>query len=274
MKVNNLQQRTITGLVFASLVIGSILWNPYLQTVVFSVFMVLGLMEYYRLFKGQKEIQVSSEIGIFIGLFIFTLLVGISLKILPVISITFIVPLLFTLILVELWKKHEHPISNIALMVFGILYVVIPFYLTIDLNLRNTFYLPTVVGMFFLIWTNDTFAYVCGRLFGKHKLFERISPNKTWEGTIGGIVFTLALGFIIGKYINEGNTFFWVISAVIIAPGSIFGDLLESLFKRSLNIKDTGTILPGHGGILDRFDAALFSIPFFYCWNMVYYYWN
>jgi len=274
MKVNNLLQRTITGLVFASLVIGSILWNPYLQTVVFSVFMVLGLMEYYRLFKGQKEIQVSSEIGIFIGLFIFTLLVGISLKILPVISITFIVPLLFTLILVELWKKHEHPISNIALMVFGILYVVIPFYLTIDLNLRNTFYLPTVVGMFLLIWTNDTFAYVCGRLFGKHKLFERISPNKTWEGTTGGIVFTLLLGFIIGKYINEGNTFFWIISAVIIAPGSIFGDLLESLFKRSLNIKDTGTILPGHGGILDRFDAALFSIPFFYCWNMVYYYWN
>jgi len=274
MKVNNLLQRTITGLVFASLVIGSILWNPYLQTVVFSIFMVLGLMEYYRLFKGQKEIQVSSEIGIFIGLFIFTLLVGISLKILPVISITFIVPLLFTLILVELWKKHEHPISNIALMVFGILYVVIPFYLTIDLNLRNTFYLPTVVGMFFLIWTNDTFAYVCGRLFGKHKLFERISPNKTCEGTICGIVFTLALGFSIGKYINEGNTFFWVISAVIIAPGSIFGDLLESLFKRSLNIKDTGTILPGHGGILDRFDAALFSIPFFYCWNMVYYYWN
>ena len=274
MKVNNLLQRTITGLVFASLVIGSILWNPYLQTVVFSVFMVLGLMEYYRLFKGQKDIQVSSEIGIFIGLFIFSLLVGISLKILPVISITFIVPLLFTLILVELWKKHEHPISNIALMVFGILYVVIPFYLTIDLNLRNTFYLPTVVGMFLLIWANDTCAYVCGRLFGKHKLFERISPNKTWEGTIGGIVFTLLLGFIIGKYINEGNTFFWVISAVIIAPGSIFGDLLESLFKRSLNIKDTGTILPGHGGILDRFDAALFSIPFFYCWNMVYYYWN
>lgn len=274
MKVNNLLQRSITGLVFASLVIGSILWNPYLQTVVFSVFMVLGLMEYYRLFKGQKDIQVSSEIGIFIGLFIFTLLVGISLKILPVISITFIVPLLFTLILVELWKKHEHPISNIALMVFGILYVVIPFYLTIDLNLRNTFYLPTVVGMFLLIWANDTCAYVCGRLFGKHKLFERISPNKTWEGTIGGIIFTLLLGFIIGKYINEGNTFFWVISAVIIAPGSIFGDLLESLFKRSLNIKDTGTILPGHGGILDRFDAALFSIPFFYCWNMVYYYWN
>jgi len=272
--VNNLLQRTITGVVFASLVIGSILWNPYLQTLVFSVFMVLGLMEYYRLFKDQKDIQVSSEIGIFIGLFIFTLLVGISLKILPVISITFIVPLLFTLILVELWKKHQNPISNIALMIFGILYVVIPFYLTIDLNLRNTFYLPTVVGMFLLIWANDTFAYICGRLFGKHKLFERISPNKTWEGTLGGIVFTLLLGFIIGKYVNEGNTFFWIISAVIIAPGSIFGDLLESLFKRSLNIKDTGTILPGHGGILDRFDAALFSIPFFYCWNMVYYYWN
>lgn len=170
-------------------------------------------------------------------------------------------------------EKEANPILNIALLVFGIIYVVIPFYLAVDLNLRNTSYMPRVVGMFLLIWTNDTFAYLTGRLIGKTKLFERISPNKTWEGTIGGVLFTLLFAYIIGKYINEGETFFWMISAVIIIPGAIFGDLLESLFKRSLNLKDTGNILPGHGGILDRFDAALFTIPFFYCWNMVDYYW-
>jgi phosphatidate cytidylyltransferase len=128
--------------------------------------------------------------------------------------------------------------------------------------------------MFLLIWTNDTFAYFSGRAFGKRKLFERISPKKTWEGTIGGILFTLLLGFIIGAYINKGEVLFWMVSALIIAPGAIFGDLLESLFKRSLNIKDSGKILPGHGGVLDRFDAALFTIPFFYCWSIIYLYWK
>jgi len=270
--MNNLIQRSITGAIFAFVVLGSIIWDPYAQAIVFSVFMVLGLLEFYNLFSKHSFVQVSKEIGIFIGLFIFSLLVGVSLEWLPQISILFIFPLFFTLILAEMWRKKEHPLINISVLVFGIIYVVIPFFLTIDLNLRNTSFLPNVVGMYLLIWTNDTFAYLSGRLFGKTKLFERISPKKTWEGTVGGVIFTLVLGYIIGAYINEGDELFWIISALIIAPCAIFGDLLESLFKRSLNIKDSGKILPGHGGILDRFDAALFAIPFFYCWAMVYAY--
>jgi phosphatidate cytidylyltransferase len=268
--MNNLIQRSITGALFAFVVLGSIIWDPYAQAIVFSVFMVLGLLEFYNMFSSHSFAQVSKEIGIFIGLFIFSLLVGISFQWLPVISILFIFPLFFTLILAELWRKKEHPIINISVLVFGIIYVVIPFFLTIDLNLRSTSFLPTVVGMYMLIWTNDTFAYLTGRVMGKTKLFERISPKKTWEGTVGGIVFTLILGYCIGAFINRGEELFWVISAIIIAPCAIFGDLLESLFKRSLNIKDSGKILPGHGGILDRFDAALFAIPFFYCWAMIY----
>lgn len=268
--MNNLIQRSITGAIFAFVVLGSIIWDPYAQAIVFSVFMVLGLLEFYNLFSKHSFVQVSKEIGIFIGLFIFSLLVGVSLEWLPQISILFIFPLFFTLILAEMWRKKEHPLINISVLVFGIIYVVIPFFLTIDLNLRNTSFLPNVVGMYLLIWTNDTFAYLSGRLFGKTKLFERISPKKTWEGTVGGVIFTLVLGYIIGAYINEGDELFWIISALIIAPCAIFGDLLESLFKRSLDIKDSGKILPGHGGILDRFDAALFAIPFFYCWAMVY----
>jgi phosphatidate cytidylyltransferase len=268
--MNNLIQRSITGALFALVVLGSILWDPYAQALVFSVFMVLGLVEFYNLFNNHRVVKVSKEIGIFIGIFIFSLLVGISFQWLPVISILFIFPLFFTLILAELWRKKEHPLVNISVLVFGIIYIVIPFFLTIDLNLRNTSYLPSVVGMYLLIWTNDTFAYFTGRFIGKTKLFERISPKKTWEGTLGGIVFTLLLGYIIGAFINRGEELFWIISAIIIAPCAIYGDLLESLFKRSLNIKDSGNILPGHGGILDRFDAALFAIPFFYCWAMIY----
>lgn len=268
--MNNLIQRSITGALFAIVVLGSILWDPYAQAIVFSIFMVLGLLEFYNLFNTHTFVQVSKEIGIFIGLFIFSLLVGVSFQWLPIISILFIFPLFFTLILAELWRKKEHPLINISVLVFGIIYVVIPFFLTIDLNLRSTSYLPTVIGMYLLIWTNDTFAFLTGKLVGKTKLFKRISPKKTWEGTIGGVLVTLLLGYLIGAFINKGEEMFWVISAMIIAPCAIYGDLLESLFKRSLDIKDSGTILPGHGGILDRFDAALFAIPFFYCWAMVY----
>jgi phosphatidate cytidylyltransferase len=273
--MNNLLQRTITGTLFAIVVLGSILWDAYAQAVVFSVFMILGLLEFYNLFNKHKVVRVSTEIGIFIGIFIFALLVGFSLEWLPIISILFIFPLFFTLILEELWRKSEHPLVNISVLVFGIIYIVLPFWLTIDLNLREdkeNHYMPLVVGMYLLIWTNDTFAYFTGRKFGKTKLFERISPKKTWEGTVGGIVVTLIVGYIFGSIVNRGDELFWVIAAAIIAPCAIFGDLLESLFKRSLNIKDSGTILPGHGGILDRFDAALFAIPFFYCWAMIYEY--
>lgn len=268
--MNNLLQRSITGAIFAVVVLGSILWDPYIQAIVFSVFMVLGILEFYNLFNDHHYVKVSKEIGVFIGIFIFSLLVGVSFQWLPVISILFIFPLFFTLILVELWRKTVHPLINISVLVFGIIYIVIPFFLTIDLNLRSTSYLPSVVGMYLLIWTNDTFAYLTGRVVGRTKLFERISPKKTWEGTVGGILFTLLVGYIIGAFINRGEEMFWMISAIIIAPCAIFGDLLESLFKRSLNIKDSGNILPGHGGILDRFDAALFAIPFFYCWAMFY----
>ena len=242
--MNNLAIRSITGLLFGTVVIGSILCGPYTLIATFSTFMLLGLLEFYRLFKDHSYLKISKEIGVFIGAFIFTILVGISMKTLPILCISFIFPLFFTLVLAELWKKQENPLLNIALLVFGIIYVVLPFYLAIDLSLGNTSYMPKVIGMF-----------------------------KTWEGTIGGALFTILFACIIGQYINEGELFFWMVSAAIIIPGAIFGDLLESLFKRSLNLKDSGNILPGHGGILDRFDAALFTIPFFYCWNIVYYYW-
>ncbi|MCE2685278.1 MAG: phosphatidate cytidylyltransferase [Cryomorphaceae bacterium] len=272
--IGNLGQRMITGAVFGTLVIGSMLWNPYAFALVFSFFMVVGLWEFYRFFKTHQVVEVSSEIGIFIGIFIYILLVGISLEWFSVISLSLIFPLFFTLILNELWAKHAHPLLNISVLVFGIIYVVGPFYLSIDLHVRDTSTLPKVLGMFILIWTNDSFAYFSGRVFGKRKLFERISPKKTWEGTMGGIIFTLFFGFLIGTYINKGEVLFWMISALIIAPGAILGDLLESLFKRSLDIKDSGKILPGHGGVLDRFDAALFTIPFFYCWSIIYLYWK
>lgn len=269
--MSNLLTRALTGAVFVTIVIGSILWNPYAMILVFALFMLLGLNEYFQLFKKHEQVKVKGKIGLFIGSFIFSVLVGISLEWLPIASLALVFPLFFTLVLTELWRKKKHPLINISVLVFGVIYVTVPFYLAIDLNLRDEAKLPAVVGMFILIWANDTFAYLSGRAFGKRKLFERISPKKTWEGTFGGVLATILTGYLIGAFIND-DTFFWLISALIIAPCAIYGDLLESLFKRSLDIKDSGKLLPGHGGILDRFDAVLFAIPFFYCWTIIYTY--
>ena len=270
--MSNLLTRSITGALFAFVILGSILWNTYAQLTVFTVFMILGLNEFYNLFKGHPNVKVNKEIGLFIGLFIFTILLGLSAELLPMASLVLVMPLFFTLILSELWKKSSNPLLNMSVMVFGIIYVVVPFYLMIDMNLRENERIPYVIGMLLLIWANDTFAYLFGRAIGKTKLFERISPKKTWEGTVAGILMTLITGFLIGQFIDRGETLFWIISAAIIAPCAIFGDLLESLFKRSLDIKDSGNILPGHGGILDRFDAVLFATPFFYGWAVIYAY--
>jgi phosphatidate cytidylyltransferase len=124
-----------------------------------------------------------------------------------------------------------------------------------------------LLTIFILIWVSDTMAYVCGRLFGKHKLWERISPKKTWEGFIGGFIFTVATGGMIANWIlynkyNYHEEIKWICVAAVISVTGMLGDLVESLFKRSINVKDSGNILPGHGGILDRFDALLLATPF------------
>jgi phosphatidate cytidylyltransferase len=260
--MNNLVLRSITGAIFATVVLGSVLWDPFAQMAVFSIFMVLGLVEFYALFKNHSIVKVSKEIGLFIGLFIFTLMIGISLQWLPELSLVLIFPLFFTLILAELWTKKEHPLINISVLVFGIIYVVGPFYLTIDMNLRDDSYMPSVVAMFLLIWTNDTFAYLSGRLFGRTKLFERISPKKTWEGTIAGIIISVALVTkVLGTWIPIQEKYIFLMSVVAAIAGT-FGDLFESKIKRMAGVKDSGSMMPGHGGFLDRFDSILFAVPF------------
>lgn len=279
--MSNLITRSLTGLIFVTVVLGSIIWNEYAAASVIGLFMLLGLIEFYGLFSHKESISVDREIYTFVGTFVFGLFVCIVFNVIPEILSTLTIPLLFLLILTELWRKKENPILNISVGILGIFYLVVPFFLMIFLNRYDHLFgwsentgqfLPLLGGMFVLVWTNDTFAYLTGRIFGKTKLIERVSPNKTWEGTIGGIVFTCLIAFALSLYSPFYDTLFWIIGALIVATSSILGDLLESLFKRSLNIKDSGTILPGHGGILDRFDAAIFAAPFFSTWVFLYSY--
>jgi len=279
--MSNLIVRAITGALFVTLVVGSIIWNEIFATAVFSGFFILGAMEFFQLFKKSEVISTRWEIGMMITIIPFAILVGIMYKLLPDLALYLFIPGMFLLILSELWRAKAHALVNISIYVFGVFYLVLPFFLIIHLN-HNDFlfnginsadpYIPLLVGMFILVWANDTFAYLTGRVMGKTKLFERISPKKTWEGTIGGIVFTLAAGFGISYFTDMNDLMFWMVSAAIVAPCAILGDLMESMIKRSLNIKDTSNILPGHGGILDRFDAVIFTIPFFVGWTYFYLY--
>lgn len=279
--MNNLVVRAITGALFVAVILGSILLDDLYATVVFGTFMVLGLVEFNKLFSSHRTIEIDWRLGTFIGLIIYVIAVLSLYRKVPIAAFTLIVPVILIMMLTELWRSKKNPILNSTIQIAGIFYIVLPFFLIAQMNFHDHnfndfrpadgFFMPKVGGMFMLIWTNDTFAYLTGRFIGKTKLFERISPKKTWEGTLGGVVMTIFVGFLIGTYLDTNETLnFWIGAALIIAPCAILGDLYESLFKRSLKIKDSGSILPGHGGILDRFDAVFFSVPFFMAWASIY----
>lgn len=269
--MNNLVIRALSGVVFIALMIGCI-WHSYLATgVLFSLLVAIGLHEFYSMSNALSKIKVNRFSGIALGLYAF---VTAFLFLNGTISYHWIlisVVLLIIVLISELFRNTEQPILNSSLFVFGLLYVVIPFYVMLllrgtETESSNWLYL---VGMFVLIWTNDTFAYLTGRFLGATKLFERISPKKTWEGTIGGIVFSIIAGFLIAYFMKD-DVVFWMVSAFLVSLAAIFGDLFESMLKRNAEIKDSGSVMPGHGGVLDRFDAALFGAPVFYLWMQLY----
>lgn len=266
--MNNLITRAITGVIFVGVLLGSVWWNPIAAKIVFGVFLVAGLIEFYRLFQGNSSVRPSALWGVIAGTMIYIIML--TERYLPFAFPSAIVVMLILslLLLSELWRKQRQPLLNSGTHLLGTFYLILPLVLVSILSEQKMSGFPIVAGMLLLIWTNDTFAYLTGRMIGKTKLMERISPKKTWEGTIGGIFMSISVGVTIG--ILTDDVLFWVVSAIIVAPCAILGDLLESTYKRSLSIKDSGSILPGHGGILDRFDATLFTVPFFFAWNSIY----
>ncbi|MCK9617417.1 MAG: phosphatidate cytidylyltransferase [Lentimicrobiaceae bacterium] len=267
--MSNLITRTLTGIVFVALIILSALYSTLAFTLLFFVFTILGINEFYKLVENHhyKPLRWMGCIG---GALIFLLVSFCFLHIVPI-KLLFLTPTpLFVLLFAELYRKNENPIQNLALSFMGILYVAVPFALMVSLfypgfnftNINN----HIVLGYFLLVWLNDTMAYVTGMTLGRTRLFERISPQKTWEGTIGGGVFCLAGAYVLSVFFTNMNSWQWMVMAVVIVVTANLGDLTESLFKRSLFIKDSGTFFPGHGGILDRFDAVFGSVPFVFAY--------
>lgn len=183
-------------------------------------------------------------------------------------TINLLLMISFSLLIIELFLKSTSPFNNIALIMLGLIYIALPFSLFDYAFMKvygNTYFTPNIIaGILFLTWTNDSFAYIVGSRIGKTPFFLRISPKKTWEGTIGGAVFCMLTAGIIAQFFTQLSLIDWVIIGAIVAVFGTIGDLVESLLKRSVGVKDSGSFMPGHGGFLDRFDAFIFCIPFVY----------
>ena len=271
--MNNIVTRAIWGAFFVVIVISAFLVGSHATAIVLGFFMTVGLFEFYRFFAKSKIVKPKSSAGVIGGLLLYTGLILHQMKIIEFDLHLLFIPLIFLPFLTVVFSKAENPLLDLTVTFFPWIYVMFPFYLMFQIfnyEVADQAQWVFILGLFIMVWSNDTFAYVTGRAFGKTRLFERISPKKSWEGAIGGFIFTILAGTIYAFYTNN-DFVFWITAAAIISPACVLGDLIESRFKRLVEVKDSGTILPGHGGILDRFDAVIYATPFFYMLLIVFF---
>lgn len=264
--------RAITGTFFVLALLASMYFGQLSTFILFLVIVLLGTDEFYTLVKKSKEVKPIKIIGILISISLFIVIGLVVQDSIPLKYFTIPLGLTFLIFLIELYKKSKYPFINIAYTILASVYIALPFGLLYHLGyyqnngFQSEFSHHILWGFFFILWANDTGAYLSGRFFGKHKLFERISPKKTWEGSVGGGLLGIGIAYISSIYFMEISLINWIVVAIITVIFGGLGDLVESMLKRSLNIKDSGNILPGHGGILDRFDGLFLSVPFIYCY--------
>ena len=263
--LSNLQQRVIAALIAIPFLLFCVLYSDYTFLVLFLVIGVLAQLEFYKLVGSISDNLPLTFYGTFCGVVMHVLTFFIEKGDLAYQYYYILSPLLTLIFFIKLYKsKDEKPFKNIAYTFLGIIYVALPFtLLTVLAFIKNDTYDPNIVlGCLFLLWASDSGAYFAGTKFGKTKLFERVSPKKSWEGSIGGMLTAMVVATIISRYYTNYSAFQWYAIGIIIVIAGTYGDLVESLFKRSINIKDSADTIPGHGGFLDRFDGLLLSIPF------------
>ena len=268
--MNNFIVRTITGIIFVVAIVVSFL-NPLAMIFLFSLVTGMTVWEFAGLVNERENVHINQFITSVAGVLLF-LAMAVHARGLDTLNLAF-VPWLATIIYLlvsELYLKATDPIANWAYTMMTQLYIALPFSLLNVLAFQFTncdlpWLLP--LSVFIFLWVNDSGAYCCGSLLGKHKLFPRISPGKSWEGSIGGGVFVLLAAWLISFITTQKGittnltTLQWMGMGLVVAVFGTWGDLIESLFKRTLGIKDSGNILPGHGGMLARFDSSLLAIP-------------
>lgn len=288
---DSLPVRTLSGAVLIAIVAGAALLSPYSFAALLVVICVGGMHEFYKLAertcaKPQKRLGIAGG-GLAVAAS-FLLAGGFTgYPVGVVLGAGFI--LFFAVFAAELYRKTENPIVNIATTLTGMIYIALPlsmfFFLAMfpvnaagisaGQSIGAMHYKPwLVLCYFFIVWANDIGAYLVGIAFGRHRLFERISPKKSWEGFFGGLIAAVGVGVLCGYLLGGDaackNMLFWGGLAAVAVVSGVLGDLVESMFKRSAGVKDSGAIMPGHGGFLDRFDALFYSIPFVFLYFIIF----
>lgn len=258
----NLAQRIITGVLGSAAIIFGVVFSEWTYFIVFFIICILSLLEFYTL-TGLDGLLPQKTFGTICGMVVFCVSFFVERGDISHKFYYIIFPLVSFVYMIKLYKRFERkPFTNIAFTFLGIFYVAVPFALLNIAAFENgTYNYEIIFGCLFILWATDTGAYFAGTYFGRSKLFERISPKKSWEGAVGGAVLAVIFAFGIAYFFQSIPTWQWMVVAAIIIVGGTYGDLVESLLKRSIEIKDSGDALPGHGGFLDRFDGLLISTP-------------
>jgi phosphatidate cytidylyltransferase len=273
LNLRSLGVRSLSSVVFVVVLLSCLLWNYYSFTLFFFVMSLIALNEFYKMciLNGAVPFRITGFIlgaityMVFFDSITFTG-VGFNTRLFQ--PALLLVP--FILLVPAIITKRERPFYSYLFTLSGIIYAVLPFALLHELVLvpdlfgkGNNYYPLLLLGVILLIWSNDTFAYLGGSLFGKHKMIGRISPGKTWEGTLFGIAITFGLSFLIRRYLFESSdSIMWPVLGIVVPILATTGDLIESMLKRQAGVKDSGSLMPGHGGVLDRFDSLIFISPF------------
>lgn len=280
--MSNLAQRVIFGAIGAALLLGSVWYSAWTFALFFAAVQAKMLLEFYRMMR-QAGYKPAALLGTTISLFLFAGVLGVSQVLAPaavglprwladahaagllLTGIMLLLPVVLILREMYSWPRENQalsPFSNVGVALLGLLYVSLPMSLLSVLALSPAGYdYRRIFALLFLVWSSDIGAYAAGKTFGRHKLAPKISPGKTWEGAIGGFLLTLAMGWAMGYLLPELSLTYRLVAAGAVAIFGPLGDLAESMLKRSVGVKDSGTIMPGHGGLLDRFDAFLFILP-------------
>lgn len=276
-KMKNLVVRTLSGIVLAAVMLGAIAWSQWSFGALLLLLLLAGMYEFYVLAEKQGNAP-QKVVGLVAGVVLFILnfaFVSDDIQVLGSASQAYACGLAFLLLLLpamficELYRRRDNPASGIGTTMMGVCYVALPLSLMCYIPIVGSeVWNPWVMIFYiFIIWANDVFAYLIGMSIGRHRLCERLSPKKSWEGFFGGIAGAVAMG-VAASYVLDTAVWVWVGLAIVAAATGVLGDLVESMFKRAAGVKDSGNLIPGHGGVLDRFDAMLLSAPFVFVYML------